>query len=128
MKSDEKYIESVRNAYENRSKRAVYCIVFALFVIAAGFVLHSKMQDSIISLQETQSRMFKEGIKITEMDLKLIEANNELAYAIGIKVGMVFKSFAIIVGGLIGYAIYFFIGSRKDRLLLKYYDGLKSHN
>lgn len=128
MKSDEKYIESVRNAYGNRSKRAVYCIVFAVFVIAAGFVLYSKMQDSIISLQETQSRMFKEGIKITEMDLKLIEANNELAYAIGIKVGMAFKSFAIIVGGLIGYAIYFFIGSRKDRLLLKYYDDLKSHN
>lgn len=128
MKSDEEYIESIRNVYENRSKRAKYCIVLAVIVIATGFVLYSKMQDSIISLQETQSIMFKEGIKITEIDLKLIEANNELAYAIGIKVGMVIKSFAIIVGGLIGYAIYFVLGSRKDRLLLKYFDDLKSHN
>jgi len=125
LKSDDKYIESIRNAYDGRNKRAIYCVVLAVIVAIIGFAVYYNMKNSLTSLQETQSRMFKEGIKITEMDLKLIKVNSEVAFSIGVQVGMLVKSFAIIFGGLVGYAIYLVVGSRKNRLLIKFYDDSK---
>lgn len=126
MKSDEEYIEAIRVAHHNRKKRAIYCVALIVIIVVVGYFWNSKLQESMTKLQETQSRMFKEGIKITEMDLRLIEVTNELAYAIGMRVGMAFNTLAVMVGMLIGYAIYYIIGSRKDRLLIKCYDELRS--
>ena len=125
MISDQEYIEKIISNYERRKKRAalfgVVSIVFGIAAYIAYVLLTEKTHELVSSI----SSVLVEGRTIDAYDIKLVEANNELSYVMGLRVSQIFNSFATASGISLAYCIHLLFGPRKERLIKEFYEKAK---
>ena len=114
-------MDYIKRQQSNRKRNAalyfVMAIVFATISIYGYQYSLDNTKQSIESLV-----MLHPGNPIMEVDVKLAHTTNELALAIGIKLGVFVGTSMATIGFIIASAFTLLCSTRKTELLIKHYD------
>ena len=123
--TDNEYIEKIIKKYVRRKKQAIIYGVIGIVLGMTTFISYIEITEKTSDYKNTLLSFLKEGRELTEHDIRLIKANNELSYVIGTRVGQALNSFAIGSGISIGYCLYLLFWARKERIILELYEKTK---
>ncbi|MDH5444373.1 MAG: hypothetical protein OEY52_02385 [Gammaproteobacteria bacterium] len=123
--TDNEYIEKIIKKYVRRKKQAIIYGVIGIVLGMTTFISYIEITEKTSDYKNTLLSFLKEGRELTEHDIRLIKANNELSYVIGTRVGQSLNSFAIGSGISIGYCLYLLFWARKERIILELYEKTK---
>ena len=115
--SDEKFIERTRRQFLTRRRWGIVLLVFGALLIGGALWVASyfeaKILDAVSKLDPTK-------------DSALSEAAENLAFALGFKLGATVIGMAF--GGVTAcvHGLYLLFGARRERLLLQYHDEIEN--
>jgi len=120
MLSDDAYIERIKRNYNRRHKLAIFSIISALCLGGFALYIHQILMHDTDEILKPLN-VLNTGHATTDSDIEFIESTKKLAVTLGNKNGVFLGSASASVGFLLAIGIYQFIGSRRDKLLIKYY-------
>jgi len=125
MISDDKYIENVKRNYARRKKTGIF--ILALAVIMSAFLYYGAEHARKDNNELVQSLIPKNiGYTYTETDYELVQSISRLADVFGTKIGMFMGATSVTIAFMFIQSLVLLFGSRKDYLLIKYYDQSKN--
>ena len=125
MISDEKYIENVKRNYARRKKIGLF--ILALAVIMSAFLYYGAEHARKDNNELVQSLIPKNiGYTYTETDYELVQSITTLADVFGTKIGMFMGTTSVTIAFMFIQSLVLLFGSRKDYLLIKYYEQSKN--
>ena len=115
--SDKEYIEKLRKSYASRKKTIAMLIAGAVIILIPALYYYFQLQTEIDALL---SNLNSQDTNVAQKALVQSEARDK--YYIGLTVGAVLSAAFFSVALLLGNAIQYYINTKKDGLLIKYYD------
>lgn len=125
MTSDTEYAEKIIKTYERRKKRAAFFALISIIFAALAYISYVTLDEKNNELTSSISSALIEGRVLTEGDIGLVEANNQLSYVMGLRIGQTLNALASASGLSLGYCLYLLFWSRKERIIKDLYEKAK---
>jgi hypothetical protein len=115
--TDKEYIEKLRKSYASRKITITILILGAIVILIPVLYYYSQLQIEINALL---SNLGSQDRNIANKALEQSETKEK--YYIGITVGALLSAAFFTVALLLGNAAQYYLHTKKDALLIKYYD------
>lgn len=115
--TDDEYIEKIRKSYKSRKLTITILASTAVIILIPLLYSYSQLQTEINIYLGNLNSLDK---NIVEAAVNESEAKNN--YYIGLSIGAILTVMVFAVVSLFGHAISYHFSTRKDSLLIKYYD------
>jgi|SRR5690625_1483829 len=125
MRSDAEYIHSAVKRYERRYKLAIIYGLLAIAWSACAYFGYVELTGSTNRLLSLIGPNLREGMTVTANTVETLKVSNTASYTLGMRVGMVLYSSAIVSGLLLGYCLYLLFGAKRERIIAELYKNSK---
>ena len=115
--TDDEYVAKTRKSYKNRKLTISILLLTAVVILIPLLYFYFQLQTEINIYIDNLNSTDK---NVVAMALEESEAKNN--YYIGLILGAVMVSAVFAIGSLLGQAVSYHFSTRKEALLLKYYD------
>lgn len=115
--TDDEYIKKIRKSYKSRKLTITILVTTAVIILIPLLYFYGQLQSEINIYIANLNSLDK---NVVDAALNESEAKNN--YYIGLSIGAVLTAMVFATGSLFGHAISYHFNTRKDGLLIKYYD------
>lgn len=125
MRSDAEYIHRAVKRYERRYRLAMIYGLLAIAWSACTYFGYVELTESTNRFLSLFGPYLREGMTVTADTIETLRVSNTAFYSLGMRVGMVFYSSAIVTGLLLGYCLYLLFGAKRERIIAELYKNSK---
>jgi predicted PurR-regulated permease PerM len=116
-KTDKEFIDKLRKSYASRKKTIIILVITAIIILIPALYFLNQLQTEINIYTSNLNSLDKNVV-----DSALKESEEKNNYYIGLTVGSVMAASFFAIAALLGHAVQYYQSSKKDGMLIKYYD------